>query len=103
MFFLSQLTGNSTQKKFIGDITDDLQWPSKVKRAQIKHGRALFDLLRSLEVNKFGTIQKGVYDVLLVNNSKFVISHSFEDTGDQAKKFICPWEVTGETPTFWKS
>ena len=34
--------------------------------------RKWFDLSRSPEVNKFDTVQKAVYDFLLVNNSNFV-------------------------------
>jgi len=46
----------------ICDITDDLQWPWKVTM--------IYGTL-SPEVNKFGTIWKGVYDFLLVTLSLY--------------------------------
>ena len=54
--------------------------------------RKWFDLSRSPEVNKFGTVRKTVYDFLLVNNSNFVaISHRlYEIWAVKVQKFIRP-------------
>jgi len=52
----------------------------KGQKRQTGSGLPWFDLSRSPEVNKFGTVRKAVYDFLLVNNSNFVaISHRLRD------------------------